>query len=109
LKFLLLTQYFLPETGAPQNRLFQLVRRLKRAGIDVVVVTAMPNYPQMRIHDAYRGKWYHFELIEGIPVHRCWLYTSTSKAIFPRLMNYFSFAFTSFLIALFKVGRHPDV
>jgi glycosyltransferase involved in cell wall biosynthesis len=105
LKFLILTQYFLPETGAPPNRLFQLAKRLKAAGWTVTVLTAMPNYPQMKIQEGYQGKFYHYEEIGGIPVHRCWLYTGTSKAIVPRLFNYFSFVLTSMLIGIFRIGR----
>jgi hypothetical protein len=49
MKFLILTQYFPPETGAPQNRLFELAVRLKDKGVDVEVLTAMPNYPKMEV------------------------------------------------------------
>ena len=50
MNLLILTQYFPPETGAPQNRLFELAVRLKRLGHHVDVLTAMPNYPQMKIY-----------------------------------------------------------
>jgi glycosyltransferase involved in cell wall biosynthesis len=106
-KLLIITQYFPPETGAPQNRLLQLAKRLQKKGVEAIVLTAMPNYPKMRIFDGYRRKIYHFETIEGIPVHRCWIYAGTSKAILSRLMNYFSFVITSFVTGLVKTGR-PD-
>jgi glycosyltransferase involved in cell wall biosynthesis len=108
-KFLIITQYFLPETGAPPNRLFQLARRLKRLGVEVQILTAMPNYPEMRVHEAYRGKFYHRDLIEDIVVHRCWIYAGTSKAIVPRLINYFSFVVTSLLVGAYKPGRQDIV
>jgi len=109
LNFLIITQYFPPETGAPQNRLLQLAKRLKRSGVNVVVLTAMPNYPQMRIYEGYRGKFYGYEEIEGIPVHRCWIYAGTSKSILPRLVNYFSFVKSSFVVGLFKCSRQDFV
>jgi len=109
LNFLIITQYFPPETGAPQNRLLQLAKRLKRSGVNVVVLTAMPNYPQMRIYEGYRGKFYAYEEIEGIPVHRCWIYAGTSKSIVPRLVNYFSFVKSSFLVGLFKCSRQDFI
>ena len=40
MKLLILTQYFPPETGAPQNRLFELAIRLKSKGVDVDILTA---------------------------------------------------------------------
>ena len=45
MKLLILTQYYPPEIGAPQNRLHELAVRLKAKGIEVEVLTALPNYP----------------------------------------------------------------
>ena len=56
MRFLILTQYYPPETGAPQNRLSGLARELKAAGHEVCILTAMPNYPAMEIHDRYKGR-----------------------------------------------------
>ncbi|MEI7500252.1 MAG: glycosyltransferase family 4 protein [Bacteroidota bacterium] len=109
MNFLIITQYFPPETGAPQNRLLQLAKRLQKNGVNVVILTAMPNYPQMSVYQGYRRKFYCYEEIEGIPVHRCWIYAGSSKAIIPRLVNYFSFVKTSFLVGLFKIDRQDFV
>jgi glycosyltransferase involved in cell wall biosynthesis len=97
MKLLILTQYFPPETGAPQNRLFELATRLKDKGVDVEVLTAMPNYPKMEIFEAYKGKKNVEEVMEGIKVYRSRIFVSKSKGIVKRLLNYFSFVFTSFL------------
>ena len=104
MNLLILTQYFPPEVGAPQNRLFELAVRLKRIGVDVTVLTAMPNYPQMKIYDGYEGKNYCFEEIEGIPVHRSSIYLPKSKSIVQRLLNYFSFVYSSAKIGNSKIG-----
>lgn len=103
-KLLILTQYFPPEVGAPQNRLFELAVRLQQKGIDVSVLTAMPNYPKMEIHEAYKGKKYHYEEMEGLKVHRSWIYVSRSKGIIKRLLNYFSFVFSSAWYGRNKIG-----
>ncbi|MEI6821074.1 MAG: glycosyltransferase family 4 protein [Bacteroidota bacterium] len=105
MKLLILTQYFPPEVGAPQNRLFELAVRLKNKGIDVTVFTAMPNYPQMVIHKAYKNKIYYKEQIEGITVHRSWIFVSNKKNIVLRLLNYFSFVFTSLIFGIFKTKK----
>lgn len=96
MRLIILTQYFPPEIGAPQNRLFELALRLQKLGVEISVLTAMPNYPQMRVHDGYRNKRYIHENIEGIDVHRAWIYVPKSKSIVKRLLNYFSFVYTSF-------------
>jgi glycosyltransferase involved in cell wall biosynthesis len=101
MNLLILTQYFPPETGAPQNRLFELAVRLKRLGHHVDVLTAMPNYPQMKIYPEYKGKLGFDEQMEGMSVRRSFIYASKSKSIFARLLNYFSFVISSFFAGLF--------
>lgn len=95
MKLLLLSQYFPPEVGAPQNRLFELALRLQKNGLQITVLTAMPNYPQMEIYPAYKGKSYLRETLGGITVHRSAIYVSKNRGIFARLRNYFSFVLSS--------------
>ena len=64
----LLTQYYKPEMGAPQNRLYEMVRGLKELGNEVYIVTAMPNYPTGKIFDAYKGKFVCDEVMDDIPI-----------------------------------------
>ena len=105
MRFLILTQYFPPEVGAPQIRLSAFARELKRLGHEVEVVTGLPNHPTGRIFPEYRGKFYVREEWEGIPVHRVWLYPSTGAGL-KRMLNYFSFTLTS-LWGLLK-AQQPD-
>lgn len=97
MRLLILTQYFPPEVGAPQNRLFELAVRLQKSGVDITVLTAMPNYPQMEIYTGYTGKKYFFEELQGLKIHRSSIYVSKSKSIIARLRNYFSFVISSAL------------
>jgi glycosyltransferase involved in cell wall biosynthesis len=108
-RILILTQYYPPETGAPQNRLSSLAKHLKSFGKEVSVLTAVPNYPQMEIYDGYKARFYLKEEREGIIVHRGWLYISKSKTVFSRLLNYFSFVFSAFIIGLFKIKRNDVI
>jgi len=107
-KLLIVTQYFPPEVGAPQNRLFELAVRLKKEGINITVLTAMPNYPIGKIHKGYENKKYFYEEIEGIPVHRTSIYATPSKGIIKRLRNYFSFVFSSYFIGNKKIKDSFD-
>lgn len=108
MKVIFLTQYFPPETGAPQNRLFAMAKALQAKGAEITVLTAMPNYPDMRVHAGYRGKWKVKETLDGIPVLRTWLFVSKGRGILARLLNYFSFVFTSLLVGAFNL-RKSDV
>ena len=105
-KILFITQYFPPETGAPQNRLFELATRLQKKEMQVSVLTAMPNYPEMIIKDAYKNKFFCFEEMDGIKIFRSYIYVKKTKSIFLRLLNYFSFVFSSFLTGLFKTQSY---
>lgn len=106
MKILLLTQYFPPEVGAPQNRLFELAIRLQKKGAQVDVLTAMPNYPAMEIHPEFKGKIYVKDEMQGLKVFRSWIYVSKSKSIPIRLLNYFSFVFSSLFFGLFIKGKY---
>ena len=105
MKLLILTQYFPPEIGAPQNRLYELALRLQKKGVEVSVLTAMPNYPQMKIHQNYKGKCYCKETLNELKIHRAWIYVSQSKSIISRLLNYFSFVISAFFIGAFKLKK----
>ena len=105
MKVIILTQYFPPETGAPQNRLSAIARDLASSGAEVTVLTGMPNYPEMQIQEGYRRKVHLREEIDGYTIHRAWLYVSKGRGMIARLMNYFSFVFTSLFIGLFKLRR----
>ena len=96
MKILILTQYYPPEIGAPQNRLHELAIRLKNKGLQVEVLTALPNYPKMEVFEDYKRKQKREETIEGISVHRSWIYVSASKSIVARRLNYFSFVWSSY-------------
>lgn len=109
MKILILSQYFVPETGAPQNRLWQWAILLSKKGAVVEVLTAMPNYPEMKIHKEYRGKFSSGETLDGILIRRAWIYAGSSKSMLPRLLNYFSFVITSLLVGIFRMGRYEYI
>jgi glycosyltransferase involved in cell wall biosynthesis len=109
MRILILTQYFPPETGAPQNRLGDLALRLKAKGVNVDVFTAMPNYPKMEIFDGYKGKLFMRDEWQGLRVFRSWIYVSKKRSIIARLLNYFSFTFSSLFLGLFALGRYDYI
>lgn len=109
MKILILTQYFPPETGAPQNRLSDLALRLKNKGIEVTVLTTMPNYPEMKIHQGYKKKLLVKEKWQNIPLYRSSIYVTQKRSIFFRLLNYFSFVMSSMFTGLFRIKKHDYV
>ena len=99
--WLIVTQYYHPEPGAPQIRLRALVNELTRLGRRVTVLTGMPNYPEGVIYEGYRGKLSLTDEVDGIQIKRIWLYPAGGKNPFKRMLNYLSFTFhTLFYLGL---------
>ena len=101
----ILTQYYLPEMGAPQARLSELGRAFRQRGHTVTVLTAFPNYPTGRIFPGYRGMLRR-ELVEGIPVIRVPMYPTQKPGLLPRLTSYCSFVLTSVVAGSAFLPRH---
>ncbi len=97
----LLTQYYPPEIGAPQRRLYQLVERLSARGHQITVLTAMPNYPMGEIFDGYGG-WFRVDEMDGVRVVRSYIYPTQSAGMAKRMLNYSSFMASSFIAGLAK-------
>jgi glycosyltransferase involved in cell wall biosynthesis len=97
MNIVILTQYYLPEIGAPQRRLSHLAEVVTENGHRVTVLTAMPNYPTGKIYPGYSG-WTRIEGINGVRVVRTWIYPTQSVGIVRRLLNYFSFVCSALLL-----------
>lgn len=106
-RWLILTQYYPPEIGAPQIRLRSLAGELRRRGFDVEVLTGMPNYPSGRVHAGYEGRWRLREQRDGVRIRRTWLHPGTGKSARVRLANYFSFTATALVDLL--TGPRPSI
>jgi colanic acid biosynthesis glycosyl transferase WcaI len=104
MRFTILTQYYPPEIGAPQNRLSDLAGRLVAAGHEVEVFTAMPSYPRGKIYPGYGGLFSR-EQKDGVRILRTFIYPTRSARFLPRLLNYFSFMFSSAFLGSFLLRR----
>lgn len=108
MKIGLLTQYYRPEMGAPQNRLFEMMRGLKELGNEVCVVSAMPNYPTGKIFDAYKRRITCREILDGIEIKRYWLYASNARKVIPRIWNMVSFSMMSLFSIRYLRSKQLD-
>lgn len=90
-----LTQYYPPEVGAPQARLSELVRHLRRHGHEVTVLTAMPNYPTGKVFSGYGGV-FRREDVDGTKILRAWIWPTQRATRFARIASYLSFVVSSF-------------
>jgi len=103
-KIVFLTQYYPPEIGAAPNRNAQLAGHFAKAGHDVLVLTAMPNYPGGKIFAGYGGV-FRRERLDGIDVIRTYIYPTQSASFLKRLTNYFSFVLSSAVVGAALLPR----
>ncbi len=97
---------FHPEPGALRGLPLAKVLRDKH-GWEVEVVTAVPWYPIGRAYPGYALKPYQLEVVDGIPVHRFWIYPSHDRSAARRILTYLSFMVSTIVLAPFKLGRAP--
>jgi len=101
MKLLFLTDNFPPETNAPASRTFEHCREWVRKGIDVTVITSVPNFPFGKTYKGYSNKLFQKEKIAGIKVIRVWTYMAKNKGFFLRIIDFLSYAKMSFWAGLF--------
>ena len=99
MRVLVVSFYYEPELGAAPSRIANLAKGLKAAGVDVDVLTCMPNYPKGQIFDGYRGRFSMKEQIDGIDVYRYWTYATVSKNPFKRVLAMTAYAATMWAFA----------
>lgn len=108
MKITLLTQYYKPEIGAPQNRLYEMCMGFKRLGVDVSIITGMPNYPTGKIFGEYKGYLSLKEEWDGMEIKRYWLYASNKRCVFLRMWNMLSFSLIALLSWRYLCKRKND-
>ncbi len=109
MNILVLTQHFPPEKGAAQNRLYELAVFLGNNKHTVHVHTAFPHYPEMQIYRGFAGKLWSDEGVQGVfTLSRSYIYVSKSRTIFSRILNYFSFVFSSIFFSFKFINTKFD-
>ncbi len=102
MKILFITDNFPPEINAPATRTYEHCKEWIDKGAEVTVITCAPNFPRGEIYKGYKNKFYQKEIIDQIEVIRVWSYVSSNKGFAKRVLDYFSFACTSFVVGLFQ-------
>jgi len=101
MKILFLTDNFPPETNAPATRTYEHCLQWVKQGENVTVITCFPNFPKGKVFEGYSNKLYQKENIDGITVIRVWSYITENNGFAKRIIDYVSYAITSFLFGLF--------
>ena len=107
MRILFLTENFPPETNAAATRVFERALYWVKDGHQVTVITSAPNFPQGRLHDGWKNKWFQTEMREGIRVVRVKTYIAANRGTARRMLDFVSFMVTAFVAGLFE--KRPDV
>lgn len=99
IEVLFLTQYFPPEVGAPQTRIYELTQKLSNRGYNVKVLTTFPNYPKGKIFTEYKdkNKFIFEEKYNDIKIYRSFIYETKNNSFIEKIIAQLSFAFSSFI------------
>ncbi len=71
----IVTSNFWPEQSGIGQVTTEFAQYLSSRGIEVRVATAMPYYPEWKIHPGYRGRMAVTEKLGDITIHRAWHHT----------------------------------
>ncbi|HEY9622111.1 MAG TPA: glycosyltransferase family 4 protein [Crinalium sp.] len=107
MRILIYSYNYHPEPIGIAPLMTELAEGLVARGHEVRVVTGMPNYPERRIYEDYRGKWYVTEERNGVTVQRSYVWIRPKPGLVARMLLDGSFVVTS-LVQAFR-GWRPDV
>ena len=100
---------YYPELTGIGKYTTEMCEWLVRQGHQVEVITSLPYYPEWRVHESYRGKGWHTEMINGVKVHRGPFYVPAKISGYTRLLHDFSFLLSSTRSWLATMPRNFDV
>jgi len=107
LKAVFICQYYPPEQAPIGVMLKELAEDMVKNGHRATVVTGFPNHPSGKLFPGFKRKPFGITWQGGVRIIRCWLWLSSSKTTFSRLLNFISFGITSFLAVL--LFEKPDL
>ena len=83
---------------------------LAKQEADVQVVTGFPYYPEWKVSEGYRARWFSAEILDGAKVLRCPLYVPGHPSPLRRMMQDLSFFFSAMLAVSFLLlsGKRFD-
>lgn len=99
MNILIITQHFPPERGAVR-RLAEFSRHFVRNGLNVSVLTAMPNYPDGIVPEKYRGHFFYVEEIDGVKVYRSYVLPASNRFPGRRMIGFVIFMLTALINSL---------
>jgi putative colanic acid biosynthesis glycosyltransferase WcaI len=89
MKVAVLTQYFDPE---PSTRITDMTRHLAESGVEVEVLTSLPNLPHGRLYEGYKYSFCRRERRFGVSVFRAFVWPYRGRQLIKRIIHFLIFA-----------------
>lgn len=109
MKILMLSQYFHPEVGATQTRVYEFAKHLAQNGHQVTVISEFPNHPSGIIPEEYKGRFFEKETMDGFEVLRVWVLASPKKSAIRRMCFYISYMVMAVIGGFLDKNRYDMV
>lgn len=110
MKILLHSINYLPELTGIGKFTGEMGSWLAARGHEVRVVTTPPYYPDWRIPEGYRRRWYASEVIDGVRVIRCPFWVPRRLNSWKRVVHLASFSASALPVLLWQaLAWRPDV
>jgi colanic acid biosynthesis glycosyl transferase WcaI len=106
MQILIYSYNYYPEPIGIAPLMTELAEGLVKRGYQVRVLTAMPWYPEGEVYEDYRGKLFTTEILNGVKIQRCYIWTRRHRSLANRALFELSFATSSLIQGLF--GGRPD-
>ena len=106
MRILLVHQYFLGKNDAGGSRWNQFSKYWSEKGHEVKVLAGSVHYATGKKAPEYKGKFFVRESEgQNVEVFRCHVSEAYNKNFIGRLWAYFSFAFSTIVVGLFRIGK----
>jgi colanic acid biosynthesis glycosyl transferase WcaI len=107
-RVLFVTAHYPPDLGALATRARELACAWASAGHEVHVLCGMPSHPTGVVPPQWKGKLRSDEIVDGVHVHRTWVYATPNAGRVRRSAAFASFAASALLIGERRLPD-PDV
>lgn len=99
---LFLSDNFPPERNAAATRVYERACYWVKWGHKVTIVTSAPNFPEGKLFDGYKNKWYQVETMDGIKVVRVKTFIHSNTGVALRILDFLSYMVMAFVAGLFQ-------
>lgn len=107
MKILFVADNFAPEKNAQASRVYERACYWVKWGHEVTAITCAPNFPEGKVYDGFRNRWYDVSVMSGIRVVRVKTFIASNSGTVRRILDYLSFMVAAFVAGLFQ--PKPDL